>query len=223
MAKVRSKCHGTKVKPALYCTAVNTPVKQTFDYFFVLDFEATCDRVPVQPQEIIEFPCLKLNGKTMDIEAKFHQYVQPRVHKQLTNYCIELTGIVQDMVDEQPDIEVTLKDFDKWLRQEGALNDGVKFTFVTCGDWDLNIMLPNECDYFKLPIPPYMKSWINIKKPFVNVTGIWPKGLLHMMSIVGLKHEGRLHSGIDDCHNLAKVLKRLHDEGYLLDNTGQRE
>ena len=34
---------------------------QQFDYFLVLDFEATCERgIKLKPQEIIEFPCLKV-------------------------------------------------------------------------------------------------------------------------------------------------------------------
>ena len=34
---------------------------QQFDYFLVLDFEATCERdTKLRPQEIIEFPCLKV-------------------------------------------------------------------------------------------------------------------------------------------------------------------
>ena len=34
---------------------------QQYDYFLVLDFEATCERdSKLRPQEIIEFPCLKV-------------------------------------------------------------------------------------------------------------------------------------------------------------------
>lgn len=41
-------------------------------------------------QEIIEFPILKLNGRTMEIESTFHMYVQPVVHPQLTPFCTEV-------------------------------------------------------------------------------------------------------------------------------------
>ena len=52
--------------------------EQKLDYLLILDFEATCtkDR-KIDPQEIIEFPCLKLNAKTLKIESVFHQYVRP--------------------------------------------------------------------------------------------------------------------------------------------------
>ena len=43
-------------------------------------------------QEIIEFPVLKVNGKTFNTEAVFHQYVEPRVHKELTSFCTEVSS-----------------------------------------------------------------------------------------------------------------------------------
>ncbi|XP_020934000.1 ERI1 exoribonuclease 3-like isoform X3 [Sus scrofa] len=56
---------------------------QRYHYFLVLDFE-----------EIIEFPILKLNGWTMEIESTFHVYVRPVVHPQLTPFC---TGTVHSL------------------------------------------------------------------------------------------------------------------------------
>lgn len=41
-------------------------------------------------QEIIEFPVLKFNCRTLDVESEFHQYVQPRIYNQLTPFCIEV-------------------------------------------------------------------------------------------------------------------------------------
>ena len=41
-------------------------------------------------QEILEFPVLKVNGRTFETEAIFHQYVQPRVHQQLSPFCTEV-------------------------------------------------------------------------------------------------------------------------------------
>ena len=41
---------------------------QTFDYFCVLDFEATCKEGSViEPQEIIEFPVVVLNADTLQV------------------------------------------------------------------------------------------------------------------------------------------------------------
>eukprot|EP00118_Oscarella_pearsei_P017186 m.169456 g.169456 ORF g.169456 m.169456 type:complete len:72 (+) comp38997_c1_seq7:72-287(+) len=55
--------------------------REVYDYFLVLDFEATCDnKIKIDPMEIIEFPVLLLNSKTLKIEDTFHSYVRPTVN-----------------------------------------------------------------------------------------------------------------------------------------------
>ena len=69
------------------------PLPRPIDYFLVLDFEATCDDGSrLKPQEIIEFPVLKVNARTLKTEAEFHTYVRPTFHPVLTAFCTELTG-----------------------------------------------------------------------------------------------------------------------------------
>ncbi|XP_035750141.1 ERI1 exoribonuclease 3 isoform X3 [Egretta garzetta] len=143
--------------------------QRRYHYFLVLDFEATCDKPQIHPQEIIEFPILKLNGRTMEIESTFHMYVQPVVHPQLTPFCTELTGIIQGMVDGQPSLQQVLERVDEWMAKEGLLDPSVKSIFVTCGDWDLKVMLPGQCQYLGLPVADYFKQWINLKKVFLEV------------------------------------------------------
>ncbi|KAF4528527.1 hypothetical protein B566_EDAN015608 [Ephemera danica] len=170
--------------------------RQIYDYFLVLDFEATCmkdKKIPIQ--EIIEFPCIKINGITMDIESIFHQYVQPQVNPMLSNFCTDLTGITQEMVDGQCDFKNTLQKFDIWLKEQGLCN--AKSAFVTSGDWDLQVLLPTQCYNENISVPSYLTSWINIKQAFADATGHFPHGILHMMRLLNLKHTGRLHSGID--------------------------
>jgi inhibitor of KinA sporulation pathway (predicted exonuclease) len=98
--------------------------QQKYDYFLVMDFEATClDNVKISPQEIIEFPCLKLNSKTLAVESQFHSYVRPVIHPRLDLFCTGLTGITQDMVDSEKTFEGVFEDFQKWLQEENLLQD----------------------------------------------------------------------------------------------------
>lgn len=153
---------------------------QRYHYFLVLDFEATCDKPQIHPQEIIEFPILKLNGRTMEIESTFHTYVQPVVHPQLTPFCTELTGIIQEM-------------------------------------------LPGQCEYLGLQVADYFKQWINLKKAYSFAIGTWPKnGLLDMNKGMSLQHIGRPHSGIDDCRNIANIMKTLAHRGFIFKQTSRR-
>lgn len=53
------------------------------------------------------------------------------------------------------------------MKKTGGLvlnNDNFNFIFITCGDWDLRIMLPSQCNQFKIDYPPYFRKWINLKK-----------------------------------------------------------
>nr|CAD7448907.1 unnamed protein product [Timema bartmani] len=102
--------------------------------------------------EIIEFPCLKVASATFQVEDVFHQYVQPKLNKVLSPFCIELTGILQ---------------------------------------------------------------------AFVQATGYYPRGIKDMLSRLNLKHKGRLHSGIDDCYNIANILKTIGQEGFIFEKTSQ--
>lgn len=204
-------------------SATKMILPQNLDFFLVLDFEATCERnTRIEPQEIIEFPVLKVNGKTFEVESKFHHYVQPKVHRQLTKFCTELTGITQDMVDGQPNLEETLKAFDDWMVAEGIVQPGVKSIFVTCGDWDLQKMLVKEAGRLGLDYKDYLKWWINIKKTFESVIGVYPKGdLIQMLQVLDLPLIGRHHSGIDDCVNIARILKSLAERECVFEANGK--
>ncbi|RXN01357.1 hypothetical protein EOD39_7042 [Acipenser ruthenus] len=114
--------------------------------------------------EIIEFPILKLNGQTMEIESIFHTYVQPVYNPQLTPFCTQLTGIIQSMVEGQPTLQQALQMVAEWMDKENLLNPDVSSVFVTCGDWDLKTMLPGQCQHLGLQAPDYFKQWINLKK-----------------------------------------------------------
>lgn len=200
--------------------------KHSVDYFLVLDFEATCDKErKISPQEIIEFPVLKINAKTMQEESHFHSYVAPTANPVLTPFCTELTGITQDMVSGKPILQTVLQDFDRWMQGEGLLGPGVSVCFVTCGDWDLKTMLPQQCKAFKLHHPHYMKKWMNIKFAFSDVMGHRLRGMPEMLAALGLNLRGRHHSGIDDSRNIARILAKLavlgQEKGIVLGSTSE--
>ena len=190
------------------------------DYFLVLDFEATCeDKKKMKPQEIIEFPVIKVNSKTMEAESIFHSYVRPTAIPILTKFCTDLTGITQEMVDGQPTLEEVLKEFDKWMLCNGLLERGVNICFVTCGDWDLRTMLPCQCKHFKLSVPHYFRRWVNIKHVYSEVTKQKATGMPGMLKGLGLELSGRHHSGIDDSKNIAKILAKLAERHHDIQPT----
>ncbi|VDK82817.1 unnamed protein product [Onchocerca ochengi] len=133
--------------------------KQNFDYLLVLDFEATCEEgIKIMPhQEIIEFPVVQLSAKNFEEVGRFHRYVRPTERPVLTSFCTDLTGIVQETVANQETLPEVLVAFNKWLIDSNLIDSDnsmkSRFTFVTCGDWDLGVLLPSEAKYRNLKLP----------------------------------------------------------------------
>jgi inhibitor of KinA sporulation pathway (predicted exonuclease) len=66
--------------------------------------------------EIIECPAVLVELSTGSILAEYHTYVKPT--KPLSAYCIQLTGISQNMVDYAPTLENCLPELVAWLKEE---------------------------------------------------------------------------------------------------------
>ncbi|MCB9569500.1 MAG: exonuclease domain-containing protein [Myxococcales bacterium] len=197
-----------------------------FDRVVVLDFEATCQRAGVpQPQEIIEFPSVLISldeGRVLD---EFSSFVRPIHHPELSEFCTELTSIVQADVDGAPTFPEVLAAHRAWLEGHGLLHPEAGAALITCGDWDLQTALPVQCAASGPPItalPPIYRRWINIKKIFAKVK---PRakgfGMPSMLRGLGMELRGRHHRGIDDCHNIARIALGLAALGGRFEITGR--
>ncbi|CAL9145104.1 unnamed protein product [Musa hybrid cultivar] len=187
---------------------------QEFQYFVVIDFEATCDkeRNP-HPQEIIEFPSVVVNSATGQLEAVFQTYVRPAYHQHLTDFCKELTGIQQIQVDRGVPLSEALLMHDKWLEKKGIKHKN--FAVVTWSNWDCRVMLESECKFKRIRKPPYFNSrWINLKVPFQEMFHGVRCNLKEAVQLAGLTWEGRAHCGLDDARNTARLLVHLMDMGF---------
>ncbi|KAF6138676.1 hypothetical protein GIB67_009870 [Kingdonia uniflora] len=116
---------------------------QEFQYFVVIDFEATCDKGKnPHPQEIIEVPFVLVNSVNGQIEAFFQTYVRPTFHQHLTDFCKELTSIHQIQADRGVSLSEALLMHDKWLEDKDIKN--TNFAVVTWSNWDCRIMLESR-------------------------------------------------------------------------------
>ena len=195
-----------------------------FPYAVVLDFEATCDqREPPRPQEVIEFPSVLMEMESGDILDEFSSFVRPTHHPELSDFCTELTSIVQsDVAGAEPFFEVFQR-HQEWLGSHGL--DENNALFVTCGDWDFGTLFPAQCAVSDPPvqwIPPMYRRWHNIKTSFATHTGLRKApGMAAMLPYLNLELEGRHHRGIDDCRNIARILQAINIPGFRLDVTGE--
>jgi inhibitor of KinA sporulation pathway (predicted exonuclease) len=209
-----------------------------FDYYVVLDFEATCSEqrsgrgsIPPNQQEIIELPSVLVNAKTGEIEGEFQRYVKPVLCPKLTKFCTTLTGIDQATVNAGVSIVDALSMHLMWLHSCGLSGSpGYSWAFVTCGDWDLQSMLQRQLQQphckGKIKLPEPYKRWVNIKKAFKAMARAGNKrystkigGMTTMLDKLGLELQGRHHSGIDDCRNIARILIEMLKDGSTLELT----
>lgn len=182
------------------------------NYICVLDFEATCwDNS--KDHEIIEFPSILLNwegNKVTEID-RIQIYVKPKMYPIVSKFCRELTGISQETVNSGMDLESSIKAHSLWLSRY-ATHD--KITIVTCGRWDLKTMLPSDLKKIGMVPENIYTRFVNIKDLFEDVEQCGQSGsMVHMLKYFNLDLEGRHHSGIDDCHNLARIFRKLVDNG----------
>ncbi|XP_046663308.1 ERI1 exoribonuclease 3-like isoform X1 [Homalodisca vitripennis] len=186
------------------------PTLNMYDHYLILDFECTCEKnTKIKNQEIIEFPCVWVDSN-LNILSTFHRYVKPLHNPTLTSFCTELTGITQDMVEKEDTFDIVLLSFIEWYENvQKNFNEESKKIFVTCGNWDLKIMLPDQCKLSGIPVPGFMMQWLNLKNVFMESTGYYPKSLNDMCQQLGLGFIGRAHSGIDDCRNNLEIMRAL--------------
>jgi len=198
--------------------AADTGAAPIFDSFAVLDFEATCeDGRRIKPQEVIEFP-LVLVDATGSTVGEFRSYVRPVCHPRLSAFCTNLTGITQASVDEAPEWSKVLHMAQTWLDGQLATAGFLNCAFVTCGDWDLKTMIGEQCGVSGEHVPARFRQWINIKHLFERLTKQAGGSMPRMLELLHLKLEGRHHSGLDDCRNIARILQVLLRRGGVLES-----
>lgn len=188
--------------------------RQYYDYFCVIDFEATCQQEnTLQFQhEIIEFPAVMLCTHNHQIVEEFHSYCRPIVNPTLTEFCMTLTGITQQQVDDADPFPKILDEFVKWLAKFD-LGKKHKMAIVTDGPWDMGRFLYRQCELSGIPFPRFAKKWINIRKIFSNYFRCRRMSLLHMLEFLGMAFDGRQHCGLDDARNIARIVCQLLLDG----------
>jgi len=187
-----------------------------FRYLCVLDVEATCEKNDRRyVHEIIEFPVVLVDLHTRKVCGEFHSYVRPTVNQTLSKFCTTLTGISQSAVDQAPTLGEVLVQCDAWLNERGLLNTLTRrdFAFAADGPWDLKFFLDAECKRKGIPKAVYFDKWVNVKQLFADFYHCRTCKIHKMLEKQGMRFEGRLHSGIDDTRNIARIATKMAEDG----------
>lgn len=181
-------------------------------YYCVIDFETTCWKKNNIENEIIEFPSILLYYFENNIEIidKFHRFVRPTLHLELSDFCKKITGITQRLINKSKPLLDVINEHIEWLHKN--INDE-DVIFITCGDFDFAYQLTNELEMKNMELNNIYKKYINLKDEFSKFYNCKTKGMKHMLEYLGLPLFGSHHSGMDDTINITNIFIQMIQEG----------
>lgn len=126
-----------------------------------------------------EFGAVVLNLQSGQIVSDFHEYVRPTQRPILSEYCINLTGITQSLINAKPNFPIVYQKFVAWLEQirnvyhlklaapnERSIQYGINTAFCSWTNWDLGRYLRSDCKRHGIQPKSYLKAWIDARKVF---------------------------------------------------------
>lgn len=179
----------------------------TNDQFLVVDLEATCfgpqDVNRDAPAEVIEVGCALLDLGRMDGIERHQLYVRPTTMP-VSDFCTELTGISLNQVETAPAFVASMALLSEFIRDRGIRVWG------SYGGFDRNQFV-RQCKREGVANPMEPLKHINLKELAGRHFGFGKStpGLRKMLTIAGLEPIGRLHSGVDDAVNIARLFEKL--------------
>lgn len=127
----------------------------------------------------VEIGAVLLNMRSGEIESEFHEYVRPTQRPILSEYCVNLTGITQDLISRQWPFPVAYQRFSAWLTSITNMKQlkfatpsnrdamgGTNITFCTWTNYDLNHFFRLDCKRHGINPDYHFKAWIDARKLF---------------------------------------------------------
>lgn len=173
----------------------------TYDYYLVIDLEATCDdegQVPKHEMEIIEIGAVLADARSYERVDEHQTFIRPVRHPVLTPFCTRLTSITQTMLTGAPTFPEAIEALRHFIGARRAL-------FCSWGDYDRD-QFRQDAAYHRVSLP-FGGDHLNLKKAFSERQGTKKRfGMAQALRRVGLDLIGTHHRGIDDARNIARLL-----------------
>jgi 3'-5' exoribonuclease 1 len=167
--------------------------------YVIVDLEATCWEKGTSPdrQEIIEIGAVSLDSNVGPASEEFACFVRPLIRPFLSAFCVQLTGVRQEDVDQAELFPVAFERFLTWIGPK-------PFVLCSWGLYDLK-QFRIDCRHHNIPFPMTFERHINLKKEFARLKGVRKMGMAAALRHLKLPLEGQHHRGIDDARNIAKI------------------
>jgi 3'-5' exoribonuclease 1 len=175
---------------------------EQYDYFLILDLEATCcdkGTISRHEMEIVEIGAVTVEAQSLAIVDEFQSFIKPVRHPVLTEFCKSLTSITQAQVGRAPGYVEAIAMLKQWL------SNYPNAVFGSWGDYDRN-QFQQDSKFHNVPFP-IAYPHVNLKQRFSDTQGL-PKryGMAQALQLAGIELAGTHHRGIDDARNIAKLL-----------------
>ena len=184
-----------------------------FDFpVLVIDLEATCSddgAIDELSMETIEIGACFVNGDGI-VLGSFQSFVRPIQNPELTNFCVQLTGIRQENVDSAPSFAIAAD----LLAQFVGRHKTSETIWFSWGKYDLK-QIARDSIRHGIPNPIELPHQ-NAKRLFAKAQRIGKEvGMSRACQMVGLEIEGAHHRALDDALNIARLLPWVHGDKFI--------
>ena len=179
-------------------------------HYLVIDLEmcmvkgSAKKKMKGEKQEIIQIGAVMMDQKHRIID-EFSSFVKPEYGK-VDEFIENLTGITQDNVDQAPILRSVLMKFADWIGER-------QITVLSWSDSDYH-QLQNEMRVKKIKhhkIQDLLDGWVDFQRSFDQMLGLKNQYALEdAMNISRLQAMGRMHDGLCDAYNTARLFIKVH-------------
>jgi len=185
-------------------------------HYIIFDLEATCieDRAVQFTNEIIEIGAVKLDENLNQIDT-FQTFIRPTINPVLSEFCITLTTIQQQDVENGEGFDEALQRFASWM-----MVDTDEVMLLSWGHYDKKQIL-NEAKMkgYDGEIYQLLDDHRSLKHDFAKMKKIRACGMQKALALLQIEQIGTHHRGIDDALNIAEIFKVIYEEykGWLVE------
>lgn len=180
--------------------------------YIILDLEASCWKKKEKGQinEIIEIGAIAINEEGEKL-GEFAEFIKPKVHPILSDFCKELTSITQAEIDSAKNFPEVIASFWEWI----GLNENSYF-LCSWGFYD-KTQFGKDCKLHELD-RSWLEPHISVKHQYAKIKALHKAcGMARALDLEGMKLEGRHHRGIDDARNISRIfIKYLTDWDFSM-------
>ena len=127
--------------------------------------------------------------------------MRPVLAPQLSEFCIQLTTIIQQDVDVAAPFPEVLAAFHRWAEQFAP------YKLASWGEYDRR-QIASDCELHKIVNPFASSLHVNVKGLFAEAYQLRrQEGLGQAIRRLGLTRKGIAHRGIDDARNIVRILQ----------------